>query len=450
MGYTPTEVEAALTGLDQALGCRPARDLQLEYEAGLHPTLLSYDKVEPSQLELPVLTRYYVGATSYLHQPANYYNIFGACRCVNIVQFLNSALSELAGKRAHGLTERLQRLQEATRRDAFDAVAFELITAAEYSRRRGVQEIEFLEERPGAMTPDFVARGTGPDVFVECKKIDRTQQFAMSVRNAARDRLNPVLTSFRSEGESVLIDVIFHQHPNDIDNASLLEACRASLSLQVGVIERAFTVVVNRLPHYESDKIILHPSPEFWWERYGYKTRSEWIGVVSQVYGQPAYRSDLPAALKNGMPSWLNDIGWDSAAKWRISSDDLLSKYRRFAFDGIFRGLEQLGGIRSDTALHVWLESDYYTGVRAEVMKDLFDRLAVGQRHRFSWLVINETLLDVSPKGRFDFIEHGHAISGPTSYGRDPRVFTVFVGPNVVEGRGEFGVGVELPDIDAE
>jgi hypothetical protein len=450
MGYTQAEVEAALTGLDRALGCRPARDLQLEYEAGLHPTLLSYDKVELSQVDLPVLVRYFVGATSYLHQPANYYNIFGTCRCVTIVQFLNSAVDELIRKEARGLSERLQRLRQATRRDAFDAVAFELITAAEYARRRGVEEIEFLAEDLEAMTPDFAARGSGPDVFVECKKIDRTQQFAMTVRNAARDRLNPVLGSFRSDEVSVLIDVTFHQHPTDIEGANLLEACRASLSQQTAIIERGFTVLVTRLPRYESDNIILHPSPEFWWKRYGYKTRSEWIGVVSQVFGQPAYRSDLSSALQSGMSSWLNDISWDSAAKWKTSSEDILKKYRRFAFDGIFRGLEQLESVRADTALHVWLESDYYTGVRAEVMKDLFERLAMGQRHRFSWLVINETLFDVSPKGRFDFIEHAHAISGPTSYGRDPRVFTVFVGPNVVEERGEFGVGVELPDIDAE
>ena len=64
----------------------------------------------------------------------------------------------------------------------------------------------------------------------------------------------------------------------------------------------------------------------------------------------------------------------------------------------------------------------------------------------FGWIIINETLLDVSPKGAFDLIEHGHYIRGPNAVGPAAEVTMVFT-PDVVSW-GPFGRGTELPDID--
>src|SRR5438132_5470510 len=146
MNYPAAQVQVAIDGLKKKLGGGPSTALQQEFEAGLHPTLLSYDKVELSQTNLPILTKYMVGATSFLHQPANYYNIFSACRCVNIVQFLDTALTRLMSQEVVGLDRRLERLRNETRRDSFDALAFEVITAASYSAKAAANEIEFLEE----------------------------------------------------------------------------------------------------------------------------------------------------------------------------------------------------------------------------------------------------------------------------------------------------------------
>src|SRR5205085_9167525 len=103
MSYGYAEVKVAINGLKAKLGGGPASPLQQEFDAGLHSTLLSYDKIEPSEIDLPIRTRYLVGATSFLHQPANYYNIFSACRCVNMVQFLDAALATLIIHRVVGL-----------------------------------------------------------------------------------------------------------------------------------------------------------------------------------------------------------------------------------------------------------------------------------------------------------------------------------------------------------
>ena len=52
---------------------------------------------------VPIIDKYLIGATSFLHQPSNYYDIFRACRCVNIIHVLDAALGTLLQKGVAGL-----------------------------------------------------------------------------------------------------------------------------------------------------------------------------------------------------------------------------------------------------------------------------------------------------------------------------------------------------------
>ncbi len=447
MNFSHADVESAIRSVIADIGHSPSRALQQEYEAGLHPTLLSYDKVEPSVVEVPVLTRYLVGARSYLNPYANYHNIFGAHRSVYMVQLLARSLRVLRSKKAIGLDARLARLIDAKKRDAFDAVAFEIFTAARYAESPHTLAVEFLAEKPPALTPDLRVELTRIETFVECKKIDRTQNATLLVRNAARDLLNPVLSAFKEGGTSVLLRVTFHIDPKLIQGRQLLEACRASLTGGVPIIEQGFTIQAQRLSAYSENDPILFPSPLFNSQRYGYKVRSEWVGIVHQGEVQFSRRTDLPPSLQGGTSSWLCGLGWDAGAIWKVSSPDVLAKYRRFTFERVFHGLDQLQGRGLNCALHVWLESDYYTGGRSEVFHDLFRRIKEAEKHHFGWLVLNETLFDVSPKGRFDFIEHAHIIQGPMAVTRLTVVSNVFISDGETH-LGEFGEGTELPDID--
>ena len=448
MGYKPENVKDAIDRLTTKLACGPSNSLQQEFEAGLHPTLLSYDKIEPSQVQVPIITRYLVGATSYLHQPANFYNIFSVCRCVNIVQILDAAIACLVDHKVYGLEKRLDRLRQEKLRDAFDSVAFELITAAHYATHPSVDEVVLLDELPPQRTPDFLVHLGPLEMFVECKKIDRTQEFTMAIRNAARDCLNPVFSFFRLKEISVLADVTFHCDPRTVNVSTLIDACHASLKERTAIINSEFTALAVPLPKYQSGDVTLYPSPKFSWERYGYRVRSEWVGMVNQLEGRSLRMANVPSALQGGMSTWIDDVHWDCGAKWKVSDDCIMAKYRRFAFNGIFSGLDQLKDRGLNTALHVWLESDYYSGGRKNTFMDLFRRLANARRHFFGWLIINETIFDVSPRGVFDLIEHGHSIRGPAAIIDSPIVSIVFVPTDSTEGIGEFGVGVELPDAD--
>src|SRR6266487_3712945 len=98
MNFPFADVEHAINGLRSKLQRASSESLQDEFDAGLHPNLLSYGKLQTVGTSLPVLDKYLVGASSYLHQPSNYYDIFGVCRCLIIVQLLNAALDALQSK----------------------------------------------------------------------------------------------------------------------------------------------------------------------------------------------------------------------------------------------------------------------------------------------------------------------------------------------------------------
>jgi len=447
MGFSPDDVRLAVRQLTAMVGQGPSQNLQQEYEAGLHPTLLAYEKVERSILQLPVLTRYLVGAQSFLNPYANYFNIYAAHRSVYMVQLLARSIDRLRAAQTLGLDTRLNRLLAEKKRDAFDAIAFEIFTAARYAERPIVRNVAFLEETGLGLTPDMKVDFRAFEAFVECKKIDRTQDAAIARRNEARDLLNPVLASFRESKQSVLLEVTFNEDPDVIEPRSLAEASRVSLQSGCPIIEQRFTVLARRLPPYTSDDLMLFPSAQFEQERYGYRVRSEWIGLVQHAKPRMVCRSDLPPNLQGGMPTRLEGLDWDAAAKWKVGSEEAMAKYRRFAFGGVFHGLKQIENRGLNSTVHVWLESDYYSGERTDALKDLRRRIEQTQGCSFGWLVVNETLFDVSPKGRFDLVEHAHTIQGPSAVTQTAVVSNIFVwdGETV---HGEFGEGTDLPDID--
>lgn len=450
--YDIADAGGAVDRLRSKLGLVADSQLQIEFEAGLHPNLLSYEKVQASEKSLPILKKYLIGALTYLHhnkhQGCNYYDIFRVCRCVNMVLFLSEAITILAGRKVQGLDTRLERLCRETEHDTFDSVAFELMTAARYAEHPDVSHVEFIKES-SKLTPDLLVHFNKVDSFVECKKINRTQNHSILIRDAVRDCLNAIIADFRSEGVAFLGDVTFHCDPKEVSKDRLADAVKASFNGRTTIIEPQFTVTANRLPKFEYDGYTLYPSPVFYWNRYGFRLRSEWFGLVHHVIGSFARRADLPARLRGGRSSWLNKIDWDSAIKWKISADDVVAKYRRFAFDGLFKGLEQIQNRGVNSCVHLWLESDYFVGVRKNTFMDFFNRLATKQKDLFGWIVINESLFDVSPKGYFDLIEHAHFIRGPLAVGSHPPISGVFA-PNDLVATNEFGAGEQLPDIDEQ
>lgn len=440
-----------MNGLRSKLRCAANTRLQDEFDAGLHQNLLAYQKRQDGGTPLAALEKYLVGATSYLHQPSNYYDIFGAGRCVIIIQLLDEALEVLQAKQIKGLPKRVERLLRVVDPDEFDSTAFELITAARYALVAGVDRVEFIDEQPPNRTPDILLTRGGVDSFIECKKVMRVRDFSVATRKAVRELLGGVISSFRRRGDSVSAEVAFNCDPKSVSESSLFEACQAALNDHTAIITSQFTVKAKHLQKFDSKGCTLYPSAHFLWARYGHRVRSEWFGIVHNLVGKRFKRANLPEHLRGGMSTWLKSVEWDAAIKWKINAEDIVGKYQRFPFSGLFDdGLEQINNAGPDSTVHVWLETDYFIGGRREVLLDFFRRLSAKRQHTVGWIVINETLLDVSPKGRFDLIEHAHMIQGPTATAPHPLVSGIFSLPSRVRTIGEFGVGHELPDIDED
>jgi hypothetical protein len=285
---------------------------------------------------------------------------------------------------------------------------------------------------------------------VECKKVARVRQVNAATRAIIRERFNSVISHFRKKGVSALFEIDFTSDPVRMSDSELLHACCAALEENTAIVSGGFTVTAKVLPPFKHDGPVLYPSPRFSWLRYRHRVRSEWFGLVHALEAKPARLSTVPEELRGGISTWILSVAWDTAIKWKISSPDVVAKYRRFAFDGVFDAIKQINNSGKDSTVHVWVESDYFVGRRREVMLDLFNRLNQKDDQSVGWIVLNETLLDVSPLGRFDLIEHAHTIRGPMAISEDPIVSGIFGGIDESNPKAEFGIGAELPDIDAQ
>src|SRR5436190_1067800 len=153
--YSFDEIGAAVDELQTRLGCRPPKSLIEEFAFGLQPNLLAYEKDRPIKHQHTALDRCVVGARSAAHQPAHYYDIFGACRRVKLVQLLNHALKVHDRAKTKGVDARLKKLKIEMRSDGFDAIVFELLVGARYVERPGVAGLEYVPETPLKRTADM-------------------------------------------------------------------------------------------------------------------------------------------------------------------------------------------------------------------------------------------------------------------------------------------------------
>jgi hypothetical protein len=445
----PDALSKAIELIRSKLGASPNVRTQAETEAGFHPNLLTRGGRLRNGQSIPVIQKYLIGATAYLRQPVNYYDIFGAARCVLMTQLLGEVL-QIGNVKTRGADDRLNRLVPITDSDSYESTLLELVAGSRYAIEPTVDQVEFIPERKDKKTADFVVKRGIIESFVECKKVARVKQISATTRAIVRERLNPVLSHYRKSGVSAMFEIDFTSDPAGISESELLSGCRAAFEEKTGIVTPGFTVTAKPLHRFEHDGPILYPSPKFWSERYGFRVRSEWFGVVQAIEAQPVHLRNVPMYLKGGVSTWILAVAWDTAIKWKITAPQVVAKYRRFAFDNVFGAVKQINNAGKDSTAHIWLETDYSIGRRKDVMLDLFARLNQKKDHFIGWIVLNETLLDVSPLGRFDLIEHAHLIKGPTAVGDEPIVSGLFGTVDKSAPKAEFGIGADLPDVDEE
>ncbi len=437
------EVRQAIEGLVEKLGIQLDGDLQKEYQAGHHPTLLTYEKLEQPSIILSGIQKYLIGAQAFLNQPCTYYDIFRSCRHVVFIQLLDRALGIVIEK-VQNYNQKLMLLKTAERYDEFESVLFELIVAARYASIEGIDEILFIKSSEDK-SPDIEIKLGGESIYVECKKFDRSTDITSDLRNVIRDKVADTLSAFQTQNRLALIELSFHSDPRNISEVTIRDLCIESFRAGTPIIGPFLTVYAKPLARFSEDALCLYPSPKYYWERYEYKDQSEWFGIVNRINGIFVDPSTGNQTDGTWLSSWLSDADFECAIKWKITDEEIMWQYKRLGYTRLFKGLDQLSSRDGHTVLHAWFERDASLGHRQRELLDFFKRISTNAQDNFSWIIFNETALDVSVSGRFDLIEHSHKISGPSSTDSEPLVTTVFVDG---DGDGEFGIGQNYPELD--
>ena len=445
--FSNKNLEKAISGITAKLGIPLDKNLQKEYQDGKHPTLLSYEKVEKASIQIPVIQKYMIGAQTNLNQPCNYYDIFRLCRHVILIQILDTALTTIL-KKTKNFEPRLDRLCREREYDDFESVLYEIVVAANYCLCAEIKDVEFLPEE-SVLSPDLGILTNAGEAFVECKKFDRSVDISHGLRNIVRNKVQVVIHTFRKMGKSAVLDISFHKHPDSVSDDKIENLSIESLKVGTPIIDPDITVSVSPLSYEKLDTYTLYPSPKYFWERYKYRERGEWFGIVLSMYAKRARHINTINLPEELMSTWLDDVEWECAVKWKITDHKILWQHKRLGYDLLFKGLSQLQSESTNTVLHTWFERDYAIGHRQNEMLDFFGRIKSAARDIFAWIIFNETCFDVSPEGRYDLIENAHIVRGPGALSSSPMVTCVFTQPDERTRKlAEFGIGHEMPDID--
>lgn len=412
---------------------------------GEFPSLLCYEKVEKSQIQIAAIIKYLIGAKHNTLQPRQYYDIFRATRHCTVIELLGLALQN-GLMRIKNVEERIRELCRVEDYDAFDAILFELLTANQYNIHPDVVEVTFLPVS-SVSEPDLEVVTKSKKFYVECKHFDRSVDIAEEIRKDVRSKVSKTYMFFHNLNKSLMIDLSFHVDPKDVSEEEIFRLVQVSVERGQAIETDRLTVETHNLLYERLESYTLFPSAQYYWNRYKFKSNGPWHGVVTPMF---AKFKKFSSCSENNISSWLDDVSWECPIRWRVTDQEIIWKQKRLGYTRLFKGLNQLQARGDNSVLHVWFERDLSFGHRRNELVDFCSRVANNAKDRFSWLVFNETILDLTIEGRFDFIEHAHFIAGPTHNSEKPLVLNVFA-PEILEKNvGLFGVGSSLSDWDDE
>ncbi len=281
--YSKEDVKKAINEVCSILGITIDEELLKDYENGKYPDLLMYEKLQRPTLCIPAIHKYLISSQSFLDQPIQYYDIFRACRHINLIQVLSKALKSAISVTGH--ESKLAILKSATSYEVFESCLFELAVAHRYFVNDQVRAVEFLEESADE-SPDLEIELDNETLYVECKKYNRSNDLTFVIRNKVREKVRPLLETFYDLREDTVVELSLHTYPQLISPERIVTASINSLRSGCPIIYDDFTVSVRRLPGQEFSDFVLCPSPKYFWERYGFKERGEWFGLVHHMLAQ--------------------------------------------------------------------------------------------------------------------------------------------------------------------
>jgi len=441
------ELGKAIRDIEGILGITIDPHLEQQYLAGNAWGLPAYEKIHTPAPAVKAIQKYLICAKSHLSYQesvpkgdlSNFYDIQRAARIVPLVRVLANSLRTVTRK-TQNYEARLGRLREEFEIDPFEAILYELAVAAKYAEHPDAESVKFIDEAKGkGQSPDLSAKINRREWTIECKKFDRTSDYSAKLRDQMRDLSQPVLAAIRAEQRSAVVELTLRASPDLVSSSEIASAAVDSLRSGGAILSDKYTVVSRPTPPIDSSNYTLYPSPAYFWQRFQHLDGVEFQGIVCALIA------------KFAGPSWLDEIGWDAAVKWKVLDSQSNWKRQKLGYARIYKGLDQLHNA-SHPILHVCYERDLALGPRRDDLLRFLEELATKQKN-IEWLIFNELAPTVSIGGRFDFTEHSHFHFASSTKKADspPPVLNVFSDDEDLKSAdGEFGVGAHLPSIDEE
>lgn len=418
---TGRQTKDALDQVCSALGVEVDENYFRQFINGRIPTFLFYEKLSNDFGNVPALQKMLVAVASYLAQEKQYYDIFRACKPVILIERLALAIPTLLAK-VKDSRSKLDELSRVPEFDKFDSILFELLTAAAYAQADHVSDVRFAPSGGAGKTPDIVAKYENKEFSIECKHFNRNTDVSVELRNRVREMIQPVLNDLHKSDTSVVFDISFSSDPMAISQLSIRQEMENALAAGGRPIQCDFgQIIANGLSRQKHESYSLFPSPMYFKDRYNFATE-HWQGVVVSMKCQHAVLAGNKD--ERGASSWLDDVSWEAAAKWRLDNEEVASRQRNITIKRIFEGLDQLKTDCAGAILHVAFECDKAIQVENQLRSHL-KRLSTSQ-HRFSWILFHEKLFDVTYDGMFDLIEHVHFIPGTQFISPKPPVTGIY------------------------
>jgi hypothetical protein len=304
-----------------------------------------------------------------LNDPYNYEPSQGA-RVIPIFQRLGTDLELL--KSIGGVEDRIRRLLTAERRQP-DPVLFELLAALLW-RRNGYDPVEFLEERPSEKTPDFRARHTANEWFVECKRLQKSSNYS------ERERLKwlAMWTQFRGfltgQRYSAVFDIVFHVELETLPDDFLLKELPGKLCL----VHLPCDVIANEIWTVSAKPVDYRTAREHlarYYVRYPSTQANELIGGrrdPNRGFTATILGKFMRAGAGLGNNQFLDELGYAAGVFWSCDAQRAIERKARDIRGHLAAAVEQLPD-QGKCAIHVGMETLEGTAVEMTRILRIFD-----------------------------------------------------------------------------
>lgn len=290
----------------------------------------------------------YLGEAYCSHDPCRYDYSQGA-RVIPFLKGIGRNLEYLCAVK--GVEDR-RRVALLTKRNDPDSAIFELLVAASYVRN-GWKRVEFLPEHCSQKSPDILADSGRRQLFVECKRLEKTSAYSTRERQKWLAMWEPLSEFLKQSKLPVVLEIMFHAELEGLPVGLLRDLLIPKLRFclpEGTIVDNTELTVKMRCVDYEAianrfkENRIAYGSPAFIFSLFGEFDCKAGYAQVVQLAGDSLHFS------------YADEVLFFAGAKWTCDSPSAAEKKARHVKRHLARGYEQIP-LHSEGVVHIGIES---------------------------------------------------------------------------------------------